>query len=242
MSRRTYCSARWSDGTMDNRPPRAAARGHNEGVQMLWKVIRLLGVAALAAATGGTAATDARADDSPACPSSTDNAYTMTTRALTDAHGTDVEFRFSAAPGCAAVDSLQKVQLKTYTEAGKLASVVNRNDNQVKATDGLAVVSLDRVDRGRKVEADVLVQTGTPARTYVLHGAMTSLLRPDLKVAVPARVQTLAGRSATVTATVTELNTDVGATAKVTLAPVAGTGETKDVTVGAGKTATVELP
>src|SRR3954451_20445919 len=222
MSRRTYCSARWSDGTMDNRPPRAAARGHNEGVQMLWKVIRLLGVAAVAAATGGTAVTDTRADEPPACPSSTDNAYTMTTRALTDAHGTDVELRFSAAPGCAAVDSLQKVQLKTYTEAGKLATVVNRNDNQVKATDGVAVVSLDRVERGRKIEAEVLVQTGTPARTYVLRGTTTSRLRPDLVVKPIPPVQTLTNRPVAVQADVAELNGDVGAAAKVTLAPIAG--------------------
>jgi hypothetical protein len=201
---------------------------------MFWKVIRLLGVAAVAAATVGTAVTDTRADDPPACPTSTDNAYTMTTRALTDAHGTDVELRFSAAPGCAAVDSVQKVQLKTYTEAGKLASVVNRNDNQVKAIDGLAVVSLDRVERERKIEAEVVVHTRTPDRTSVLRGATTSRLRPDLVVKPIATVQTLTNRPVAVQADVAELNGDVGATAKVTLAPVAGPGETKEVAVGPG--------
>jgi hypothetical protein len=186
---------------------------------MFWKMIRLVGVAAVAAATTGTAVTDTRADDPPACPSSTDNAYTMTTRALTDDHGTDVELRVSAAPGCAAVDSLQKVQLKTYTEAGKVATVVNRNDNQVKAKDGLAVVSLDRVERERKIEADVLVHTATPDRTYVLRGTTTSRLRPDLVVkTVQVPQQTLTTRPVDVSVEVVEVSGDTGATATLSLA------------------------
>jgi len=186
---------------------------------MMWKVIRLLGVAAVVAATSGTAVSDTRAEDPPACPSSTDNAYTMTIGGLTDARGTDVELRFSAASGCAAVDSLQKVQLKTYASEGTLASVVNHNDNQVKATEGVAVVSLDRVERGRRIEADVLVQTGTPARTYVLHGETTSRLRPDLVVkTVRVPQQTLATRPVDVSVEVAEVSGDTGATATISLA------------------------
>jgi hypothetical protein len=182
------------------------------------KVIRLLGIAAVVAATSGTAVSDTRAEDPPVCANSTD-AYTMTIGALTDARGTDVELRFSAAPGCAAVDSIQKVQLKTYAADGTLASVVNRNDNQVKATEGVAVVSLDRVERERRIEADVLVHTGTPARTYVLRGETTSRLRPDLVVkTVRVPQQTLATRPVDVAVEVAEVSGDTGATATVSLA------------------------
>ena len=204
---------------------------------MMWKVIRLLGVAAVVAATSGTAVSDTRADDPPACPSSTENAYTMTTRALTGPTATDVELRFKGADGCAAVETVAKVQLKTFDAAGNLAGVLNMENRGVNA--GLAVIDVDRIEPGRRIEADVLVQTATPPRAYVLREVMTSKLRPDLRVTVPARVQTLTNRPATVTATVTELNRDVGATAKITLSPVAGLGETKDVTVAAGETAKV---
>src|SRR5204862_2328285 len=153
------------------------------------KVIRLLCIAVVAVAAGGTVLADARADDPPPCPSSIENAYTMTTRALTGPNATDVELRLTAAAGCAAVERVDKVQVKTFTESGKIADV--RNVRDVNVADGVATVPLDRVERGRRIETDVLVQTGTPPRTYVLRGVATSLLRPDLKITVPARVQTL---------------------------------------------------
>jgi hypothetical protein len=206
---------------------------------MIWKVIRLAGIAAVVAATSGTAVSDTRADDSPACPSSTADAYTLTTRALTGPTATDVELRFAAAPGCTPVERVAKVQLKTYDEAGKLVGVKNVTD--VAVSDGAAVTTLDRVERGRRVEADVLVQTGSPPRTYVLRRDMKSLLRPDLAVEPIQRLQTLTTRPVAVQAEIAELNGDVGTTAKVTLAPLAGPGETKEVTVGAGGHALVDF-
>jgi len=209
---------------------------------MMWKAIRVACVALIVAVAGGTAPA-ANADDPPACPSSTDAAYTITTRALTGlgtTSKTDVELRFTAAPGCAAVEQVENVQLKTYTETGRLADVRNVTI-PVKVEDGVAVVTLDRVERGRRIEADVLVQTRTPPRTYALRSETTSRLRPDLVVEEIQPLQTLTTRPVTVQAVVKELNGDVGAIANVTLSPLAGTGETKEVTVGADGRALVEF-
>jgi hypothetical protein len=206
---------------------------------MIWKVIRLVGVAAVVAATSGIAVSDTRADDPPACPSSTADAYTLTTRALTGPIATDVELRFAAASGCAPVERVAKVQLKSYDEAGRLVGTKNVTDLAV--SDGAAVASIDRVDRGRRIEADVLVRTGSPERTYTLRREMKSLLRPDLMVEPIERLQTLPTRPVAVQAEIAELNGDVGTTAKVTLAPLAGPGETKEVTVGAGGHALVDF-
>ena len=206
---------------------------------MIWNVIRVVGVAAVVAATSGTAVSDTRADDPPGCPSSTADAYTMTTRALTGPTATDVELRFAAASACAPVERVAKVQLKSYDEAGKLVGVKNVADLAVN--DGAAVATLDRVDRGRRIEADVLVQTGSPPRTYALRRDTKSLLRPDLVVEPIERLQTLPTRPVAVRAEIAELNGDVGTTAKVTLAPLAGPGEMKEVTVGAGGHAVVDF-
>src|SRR5215208_5178229 len=193
MSRWTHCSARRSErrSIPGRRVPQRGAT--TEGVQMIWNVIRVVGVAAVVAATSGTAVSDTRADDPPGCPSSTADAYTMTTRALTGPTATDVELRFAAASACAPVERVAKVQLKSYDEAGKLVAVKNVADLAVNG--GAAVATLDRVDRGRRIEADVLVQTGSPPRTYALRRDTKSLLRPDLVVkTVRVPQQTLATR------------------------------------------------
>ena len=83
---------------------------------------------------------------------------------------------------------VKHVQIKTFDRGGKLAGVVNFDD--VRAQDG---VVLDRVERGLRIEAEVLVQTGTPPRTYVLRDETTSRLRPDLvvnEVTVPPQTLT----------------------------------------------------
>ena len=162
----------------------------------IWSLFAATGVAAMTAATAGPPAV--LADDPPGCPSSTDAAYALTTGALTGPSRTDVTLHFTAGPGCDAVTVAKHVQIKTFTETGKVVDVVNLND--VSAQGGTASVALGRVERGRRIEADATVQTGTPPRTYVLRDATTSLLRPDLAVTAHAPVQTLTTRPVTVTA------------------------------------------
>src|SRR5690348_15528539 len=113
-------------------------------------------VLAVAAGTAAAIPASARPADRPSCPSSTDAAYTMAASALTGQSRTDLGLRFTAAPDCAAVTAVKHVQIKTYGEGGTLDGVVNLND--VAAQDGVAEAALARVDRGRRVEVDALVQ------------------------------------------------------------------------------------
>jgi hypothetical protein len=108
------------------------------------------------------------------------------------------------------------VQLKTFDADGKVADV--RNVKDVPAPEGTTNLELGTLPRGRRVEADVLVQTGEPERTYVLRAETTALLRPNLTVTtVQAPPQTLTTRPVEVQAEIAELNGDVAATATVTL-------------------------
>ena len=197
------------------------------------------GLTAAAALTGSSAA---QGSDSPGCPSSTDGAYTMTAGALTGPTLTDLSLRFTAGPGCADVTMVKHVQIKTFTEAGDVADVLNLHDLQ--APGGTASVELNRVDRGLRIETDAQVQTGTPRRTYVVRDATTSLLRPDLVVsAVNAPLQTLTTRPVDVTAEITEIKGDTGATARVTLAGTIGPlADPVAVTVPAGGHVSVTFP
>jgi hypothetical protein len=192
----------------------------------------------------GAAATPppARADDPPTCPASTGDAYTMTAAALTGPTSTDVALRFAVAPGCAAVKAAKHVQIKSFTEDGKVTEVRNLTD--VETHDGVVSVELDRVVRGRRIEVDALVQTGTPPRTNVLRGVTTSRLRPDLVVkAVHAPLQTLTTRPVDVTAEIGEVNGDTGAEAHIALAgPIGPVTDPVEVTVPAGGSAFVTFP
>jgi hypothetical protein len=167
---------------------------------------RLVCAAASAAVALGATGT-AVADEPPAC------SYSLELRALTGPGGADVTLGVAGAAGCAAPETLKRVQLKTFGAAGSVESVTNLTDLAVPG--GSAVVDLGRVERGRRVEADVLVQAD---RTYVLRGAATTELRPDLVVAaVHAPPQTLTTRPIDVLAEIAELNGDTAATATVTL-------------------------
>jgi hypothetical protein len=197
--------------------------------------------AAVAAVTAATGPPAVLADEPPACPSSSDAADAMTAAALTGPSRTDVLVHVDAAPGCAAATTMKHVQIKTFTEAGKVSDVVNREDVAVQG--GTAAVELGRVGRGRRLEVDATVQTGTPARTYVLRDAVTSRLRPDLGVTAHAPLQTLTTRPVTVTAEVAELNGDTGAAAEVVLAgPLGPLADPVEVTVPAGGQVGVTFP
>jgi hypothetical protein len=94
---------------------------------------------------------------------------------------------------------------------------------------------LGQLDRGRRVAAEVLIQTGSPKRTYVLRGEGTTRLRPDLvATAVHAPPQTLSTRPIEFQAVVSEVNGDTGADATVTLSWCDSVLGTRTVTVPAG--------
>jgi hypothetical protein len=187
---------------------------------------------ALAVAVG-LQTTPAAAEQSPGC-------YGLALRALTGPAGADLTLQVrSLADGCTRPDVLKKVQVKTFDADGKLADVRNLKD--IQAPEGSANVDLGSLPRGRRLEADVLVQNGP---TYVLRGETTSLLRPDLTVAaVQAPPQTLTTRPIDVRAELAELNGDVTATANVTLwqgpTPLA---PPQAITVTAGGRASVSFP
>ena len=90
--------------------------------------------ASAVAAFGATGATG-RADDPPACPSSTEAAYALELRALTGPQGADLTLGVTPSPGCAAVDELKKVQLKTFDADG---SATVKNVTDVAAPGGVA--------------------------------------------------------------------------------------------------------
>src|SRR5215203_393269 len=203
------------------------------------RIVRVAAVAlAVAAVTGGSV----RAEDLPSCPSDTKAAYAIALTALTGPQGADAFIEVAAAPGCAAVQTLKKVQLKTFAPDGSLAAVRNLTD--VAAPEGAAVIPLGEIERGRAVEADVLVQTGTPPRTYPLRGEATTRLRPDLTVVgVNPPEQTTTSRPIDVVVDLEELNGDTGATANVRLTlgdvPLAAPAP---VTVAAGGEASITFP
>jgi hypothetical protein len=209
-----------------------------------WRTSRTIVVTllAFAAVALGAAPASARGGDAPACPVSTEHAYGMTTAALTGPADTELTIRVAPALGCAAATAVKHVQVKTFDESDALVDVLNLKE--VPAPEGVATVTLDRVARGRRIEVQALVQTGTPSRTYVLDDSTTSRLRPDLVVAtVEAPAQTLTTRPVDVVADVAEVEGDTGATAHVTLVsaigPLAGP---LDVSVPAGGTVSVTFP
>jgi hypothetical protein len=174
-------------------------------------VHRLPAVAAVALAAAIVGPATVRAAAPPAC-------YTLASSALTGPAATDLSLDVAAAQGCAAVSVVKHLQIKTFTEAGKLAGVQNLDD-----VSALQPVPLARVERGRRIEVEALVQTGDSGRTDVLRDTTTSRLRPDLAIRVlDPPLQTLATQPVTIHAEVSELNGDTGATATVALAGAVG--------------------
>ena len=208
-----------------------------------WSWSRTAPAAALAAVfvviAVGVAAPTARADASQ-CPK--DGAYTMTLRALTGPSDTELRIRPAAAPGCGAVTTLKHVQIKINDDSGRQMSVENLDD--VAVSDGAAVVTLDRIDRGWRVDVQCQIQTGTPANTFVVRGRALAMLRPDLVVtSVQAPPQTLTTRPIDVHADVGEVKGDTGATAGITLVgPLGPLAGPLAVTIPAGGHLAVTFP
>ena len=169
-----------------------------------------------------------------------DCAYGLQLGALTGGpKQAELAVRATAATGCAPVTELKKLQLKIYDADGKLDDVRNLTD--VAAPGGQAVIGLGAMDRGRRVEADVLVQP--ESKTHVLREAAMTRLRPDLVVsAVNAPAQTTTSRPVDVVVDVAERNGDTGAAAKLTLAYGGTILGPVDVTVGPGGNASATFP
>jgi hypothetical protein len=207
-------------------------------LRSLRRTAAVLVAAAFATALAG-ASRAAPADDARVCPSSGE-AFDLRLRALTGPAGADITVRVDAMPECALPDVFKKLQLKTYAADGSLDRTRNLFD--VEAPDGIAeAIALGTIPRDRRIEADVLVQTGTPQSTQVLRGATKTLLRPDLVVEeVVAPQQSLVGKPVVVRAVIAERNGDVGAAAVVSLSAIPGA--TEPVVVPPDGRATVTFP
>src|SRR4051812_25098938 len=141
--------------------------------------------------------------------------YAIALTALTGPDATDLAV--SVDPGAAAMPAaLKKLQLKIFAADETVASVRNLKD--VELDHGVVHVDLGNVLRGRRVEADVMIQTPSDPQTFVVRGATSTRFRPDLTVALFAPPQTTTARSIDVLAEVTETKGDTAATnASVTL-------------------------
>ena len=195
------------------------------------RAARLVAAAACVAVVLG--ATDAAADDPPSC-------YTIELSALTGQQGADLALDVAAAAGCADVQTLKKVQLKIYSADGSLDDVRNLKD--VPAPGGSATIQLGQIARQRRIEADVLVQTGRRRERTLYAARRPRCLRPDLVVAtVQAPLQTLTTRQIDVQAEIAELNGDSTARATVTLQWGPSPLGSESVTLTAGGRATVSF-
>ena len=204
------------------------------------RVARLALAVTLAVVAFAATGAAVRADDPPSCASSTEAAYSLALTALTGPHGADAKLAVTPAAGCTPVEALKKVQLKTFTPGGKLDDVRNLTD--VAAPHGVADIELGQVGRAQRVEAQVLVQSDAPSRTYVVNAETTTRLRPDLVVAaVHAPAQTLTTRPVDVEADVKEVNGDTAATATVSLVWGPTVFGSKQVTIPAGESVSVSF-
>jgi hypothetical protein len=148
---------------------------------------------------------------------------------LTGPQGGDLRIQVVPDPGEAAVSVLRQVRVQVN---GKLT----RELKDVAAPGGIANVHLESVARNATVNVKVHFKSEDSHRLYEVRTETAARLRPDLVVtAVSAPPQTLSTRAVDVVADISELNTDNGATATVTLmlgpTPVAAP---KTVTVPAG--------
>jgi hypothetical protein len=194
---------------------------------------RLATAAACAAVAVGGTVSVARANDVPPCANPPGEAYSLEFRALTGPKGADATVALRPAAGCSEVTTIKLIHVRIYATDGSKEDVLSLRD--VAAPGGVATVELGQLEREQRIVANVMVQTGTPERTYVVRGETTTRLRPDLTVAaVNAPVQTLTTRPVDVGAEIAELNGDTAASATVTLRWGPSVLATQSVTVPAG--------
>ena len=146
----------------------------------LHRTRRRLAAGVCAAAVFAVPAAVVHADNVPSCFSPASAAYSMELTALTGPAGADLHARHDRVHRLPLPDSLKKVELTVIAPDGSKDAL---KFTQVAAPAGVARIDLGPVPRDRRISANVLVQTGTPERTYVVRGDTTTHLRPDLVVA-----------------------------------------------------------
>ena len=192
-----------------------------------------LAVVCASASVGGTGA---RATAGAACPSSVATPYSVQLTALTGPAGADLTVAVAADPAsqCAAPDSLKTIQLKTFDPAQHFAWV--RSIENVPAPGGVANLDLGLIPRDRRIDAEVLVETGRRTR----HSSSAARRRRSCGRIWSSRRSRRSRRSwerrSPSSAVIAERNGDVGASADVTLSAMPGAVEHVDVPRGGSTT------
>ena len=194
----------------------------------LW-LSQLLLSAVLAACGGGTEQEVPQADASPtaqlmAAALPIHDAYALEVQAMQDVQkNTDVYFTLKPnETSTGPANAIKHVQMKSFDLSGALRWTKNEMNvtTDVDAATRQSTASRTYTDmlRYQPVQVQVNVQTAQTQSTQVVKTAAPVLYRPDLTISeinVPAQVRV--GQVFNITATLRELNADLGATTQVRL-------------------------
>lgn len=141
--------------------------------------------------------------------------FSLSLQALLGKDGTtDLYVNLSPSAGYAAPNTLNKVQLKSFTEDGTL--VYTKNLLGVASPAGRANIKLQDLKRMQPLQTQVNVKTAQTQDEKVLKAATKVLLRPDLAVGtVTAPAKAFTNVPFSVNVPVQEKNGDVGASTNV---------------------------
>lgn len=138
---------------------------------------------------------------------------TLTVSALQGRDGTtDMRVDAGTLDAGGPAPAIARVQVKQFTTSGELIRTLNHNDPPGGAS---ASYTYPGLARGAKLQVQAGVRE--PARTAVVTVDGTIRLRPDLRVALHAPEEVLAGTPVNLLVTATEGNGDVGARADCVL-------------------------
>jgi hypothetical protein len=146
--------------------------------------------------------------------------YSLNVVGMQDVSGsTDVVLTVGAQSGATIPAASQHILLKSFDTSGLLRWAKNVMNYPLAPSNGSSSATLTYTDmlRHQPVAAHVQVRNAR-GPTYVLDGSGSVLLRPDLTVSgIQAPSQVRVGQAFNVTATIRELNGDLGGAAVVTL-------------------------
>lgn len=196
----------------------------------------LLLVMALILSTSGLAMANGKAGAAP--KHGTIDPFALHLTALKGPTQTDLTLSVSSiVAGYTVPDSLRHVQLKSFDAAGEL--VYTKNHMNLASPGGQASMVLTDVERHQTLKTQVRVRTAQTVSEKILDARVTVLLRPDLTFdGISAPEQVMPNANFAVTATIKELNGDVGTDAKVTIYNGATVLDVADISVNSGGTAT----
>jgi len=155
---------------------------------------------------------------SPDTATGSQTPYSLQIQALEGPTYTDLYVNTSpTTAGITALNSLKKVQLKTFDKNGNLVYTRNYN-NGVAAPNGSADIQLTDVSRHQPLQTEVLVQNDQTTNTQVLKAQGIVLLRPELSLdQVDTMSTAYVNTPFDVSTIIKELNGDVGANFTVQL-------------------------